>query len=338
MVNRSFLPSPKYYFGDTSFDNLMKKRIYHVLIIASAYDAFMLETDGRIDEQIFNEYVSLNLRYPPQFIISTSTQEAFKILQEENIDLIITMFNIEKIDTFELAKTIKAKYPAKPLVVLTPFSREVSLKVSLDDLSIIDYIFSWLGNADILLAIIKLIEDKMNLEHDVEEAGVQVIMLVEDSIRFYSSYLPQIYKIIFKQSRLFMTEGLNENQKTLRMRGRPKILLATTFEEAVSYFKKYKENFLGIITDISYKHGGIMDEQAGINLARMVKKEDPDIPIILQSADLKYQPIADELKMGFLNKNSKTLLQDLKDFINTLEKAGQLKHILLLEILFSVIQ
>lgn len=315
MVNRSFLPSPKYYFGDTSFDNLMKKRIYHVLIIASAYDAFMLETDGRIDEQIFNEYVSLNLRYPPQFIISTSTQEAFKILQEENIDLIITMFNIEKIDTFELAKTIKAKYPAKPLVVLTPFSREVSLKVSLDDLSIIDYIFSWLGNADILLAIIKLIEDKMNLEHDVEEAGVQVIMLVEDSIRFYSSYLPQIYKIIFKQSRLFMTEGLNEHQKTLRMRGRPKILLATTFEEAVSYFKKYKENFLGIITDISYKHGGIMDEQAGINLARMVKKEDPDIPIILQSADLKYQPIADELKMGFLNKNSKTLLQDLKDFI-----------------------
>jgi DNA-binding response OmpR family regulator len=159
------MASPKYYFSDTSFDNLMRKRIYHVLLIASAYDAFMLEDDGRIDEQIFNEYVSLNLRYPPQFIIATTTEQALEILANESIDLIITMLNVESTGTFDLAKTFKKRYPSKPIVVLTPFSREVSLRISHDDLSVIDYIFCWLGNPDILLAIIKLIEDKMNVEH-----------------------------------------------------------------------------------------------------------------------------------------------------------------------------
>jgi CheY-like chemotaxis protein len=315
MQNRSFLTSPKYYFGDTSFDNLMKKRIYHVLIIASAYDAFMLESDGRIEEQIFNEYVSLNLRYPPHFIIATSPDEAFEKLRTEKIDLIIIMTNVERVDCFSLAKRLKRDHPVIPIVVLTPFSREVSIKVSMEDLTVIDYIFSWLGNADLLLAIIKLIEDKMNVEHDVEEVGVQVILLVEDSVRFYSSYLPAIYKIIFQQSRLFMTEGLNEHQKTQRMRGRPKILLATSFEEAVAFYKKYKDNLLGIISDISYKHGGVMDKLAGIHLARMVKREDPHLPVLLQSSDTEHETTAKELGVGFINKNSKTLLQDLKTFI-----------------------
>lgn len=315
MAKRTFLSSPKYYFGDTSFDNLMRKRIYHVLLIASAYDAFMLEDDGRIDELIFNEYVSLNLRYPPQFIIATNKQEAFEILEEENIDLVITMLNLEHSDTFELAKNIKGRYPAKPIIVLTPFSREVSLKVNSEDLSVIDYIFCWLGNSDILLAIIKLIEDKMNVEHDVEEIGVQAIMLVEDSIRFYSSYLPNIYKIIFQQSRLFMTEGLNEHQKTMRMRGRPKILLATSFEEAIAFYRKYKDNLLGIISDISYKHGGMMDKEAGLKLAEIVKSNDPNMPILLQSSDVIHEERAKALKAGFIDKNDKTLLFDLKNFI-----------------------
>ncbi|MDO9511869.1 MAG: PEP/pyruvate-binding domain-containing protein [Bacteroidales bacterium] len=315
MAKRTYLSSPKYYFGDTSFDNLMRKRIYHVLLIASAYDAFMLEDDGRIDELIFNEYVSLNLRYPPQFIIAITKQEAFEIMEEESIDLIITMLNLEHSDTFELAKSIKSRYPAKPIVVLTPFSREVSLKVNFEDLSVIDYIFCWLGNSDILLAIIKLIEDKMNVEHDVEEIGVQVIMLVEDSIRFYSSYLPNIYKIIFQQSRLFMAEGLNEHQKTMRMRGRPKILLATSFEEAIAFYRKYKDSLLGIISDISYKHGGMMDKEAGLKLAEIVKSNDPNMPIVLQSSDPEYSERALGLKAGFLDKNSKTLLLDLKSFI-----------------------
>lgn len=212
------LRAPKYYFSDTSFSTLMRKRIYHVLLISSAYDAFMLEDDGRIDEQIFNEYVSLNLRYPPQFILADSKEDALWILDEGNIDLVITMLSAEETDTFELAQQIKEKFPDKPIVVLTPFSRKVTLKVDQADLSAIDYIFSWLGNADILMAIIKLIEDGMNAEHDVKEVGVQTILLVEDSIRFYSSYLPNIYKIIFKQSLKFMTEGLNEHQNATHAR------------------------------------------------------------------------------------------------------------------------
>jgi CheY-like chemotaxis protein len=293
----------------------MKKRIYHVLLISSAYDAFMLEDDGRVDEQIFNEYVSLNLRYPPQFIQATTEEKAFEILEEHNIDLIISMLSPEDEDTFELAKRIKAKYPKIPIVVLTPFSREVSIKVNQEDLKAIDYVFCWLGNTDLLLAIIKLVEDKMNTEQDVREVGVQVIILVEDSIRFYSSYLPNIYKIIFKQSKAFMTEGLNEHQKMLRMRGRPKILLATTYEEAIAFYEKYKENLLGIISDIKYKRNGVDDPEAGLLLCRKVKSDDPFMPMLLQSSELGLAEKAKEIGVGFINKNSKTLSIELKNFI-----------------------
>lgn len=305
----------KFYFNDTSFNVLMKKRIYHVLLIASAYDTFILEDDGRIDEQIFNEYVSLNLRYPPQFIQASSQEEAFELLESENIDLIITMLSAEKRDTFDLASNIKIQYPEIPIVVLTPFSREVSLKIDQADLSSIDYIFCWLGNADILLAIIKLIEDKMNVESDVENIGVQTILLVEDSIRFYSSYLPNIFKIIFKQSKKFMTEGLNEHQQMLRMRGRPKILLATNYEEAVEFYDKYKKNMLGIISDMAYKREGVLDKQAGIKLYEKVKKDDKYMPLLLQSSDGENAKLAKKLKVGFINKNSKTLSIELRNFI-----------------------
>ncbi|MFA8449731.1 MAG: PEP/pyruvate-binding domain-containing protein [Bacteroidales bacterium] len=305
----------KFLFNDTSFNNLMKKRIYHVLLISSTYDAFILEDDGRIDEQIFNEYVSLNLRYPPQFLQATTEEQAFEMLEEESIDLVITMLSAEKHDTFILAKKIKAIYPNIPLVVLTPFSREVSLRIGNEDLSAIDYIFSWLGNADILLAIIKLIEDEMNVENDVNEIGVQTIILVEDSIRFYSSYLPNIYKIIFKQSKTFMTEGLNEHQKMLRMRGRPKILLATSYEQAIELYEKYKENLLGIISDISYKRAGKKDNQAGIRLCKKVRAEDEFMPFLLQSSDGENESLANSLNVGFINKHSKSLSIRLRNFI-----------------------
>ncbi len=305
-----------YYLEDTSFISLMKKRIYHVLLIASNYDSFILEDDGRIDEQIFNEYVSLNLRYPPQFIQAKSEEEAFQILEEENIDLIITMLSADKSDTFELASGIKEKYTETPIVVLTPFSREVSQKLSTEDLSSIDYVFSWLGNADILLAIIKLIEDTMNAEYDVHEVGVQVIILVEDSVRFYSSYLPTIYKMIFKQSKAFMTEGLNEHQQMLRMRGRPKILMATNFEEALFLYQKYKKNLLGVISDVSYKRNGVQNKKAGIDLCKIIKQDDKHIPLLLQSSDSENAEIAKEIEVGFINKNSKTLTYELKNMIS----------------------
>jgi len=315
------MPSPqnaldpkKYYFIDTSFNLMMKRRIYQVLLISSTYDSFMLEEDGRIDETIFLEYVSLNLRYPPQFIKVTSEQEAFEMLEDKSIELVISMLNIEKTDTFDIAMRIKSQYPKIPIVVLTPFSREVNLKLAEKNLSAIDYVFCWLGNADILLAIIKLIEDKMNIDHDVRQ-GVQAILLVEDSIRFYSSYLPNIYKILLKQSKTFVTEGLNEHQKMLRMRGRTRILLATNYEAAVKMWEKFKNNLLGIITDISFMREGETDKTAGIRFVEKVRAEDRYMPILFQSTDTEYESLARELKVGFLNKNSKTLSIELRNYI-----------------------
>lgn len=305
----------KYYFAETAFDLLMKRRILNVLLICSKYDAFLLEEDGRIEEQIFNEYVTLNLRYPPKFFQVSSASEAFGMLESKPIDLIITMLNIEGMDPFSLAKQIKEKYPQKPIVVLTPFSREVSLKLSREDLSAIDYVFSWLGNAQIMLAIIKLIEDSMNAEHDVNEVGVQVILLVEDSVRYYSAYLPSLYRIILTQSKEFMTEGLNEHQKMLRMRGRPKILLARSYDQAEILYERYKHNMLGVITDMSYPHKGKMLERAGVKLVDMIKADNPFMPILLQSSDINNQLIAKQLKVGFIHKYSKTLSLELHDFV-----------------------
>ncbi|MFZ4413111.1 MAG: PEP/pyruvate-binding domain-containing protein [Bacteroidales bacterium] len=305
----------KFYFTETPFDNLMTKRINKVLLICSKYDAFVLEGDGRIEEQIFNEYVSLNLRYPPHFIQVSSAEQAFKVLIEDQIDLIITMLDLGDVDVFDFAKQIKIKYPFKPIVVLTPFSREVSLKLDSGDTSSIDYVFSWLGNADIMLAIIKLIEDDMNVEFDSHEVGVQCLLLVEDSVRLYSSYLPNLYKLIFKQSLKFMTEGLNEHQKMLRMRGRPKILLATNYEQAIDFYEKYKNNLLGVISDISFKTYGVMNKNAGIRFCELVRNDDKDLPFLLQSSDSENSFKAKELKVGFLDKNSKTYSHELKDFI-----------------------
>ncbi len=308
---------PTIDFSMTEFGGLMQNRIRKVLIISSNYDFFMLEEDGRIDEQIFNEYVSLNLRYPPIFIKAHSARLAFETLEKENIDLIIEMLNIGDADTFDLARQIKKKYAQIPIVVLTHFNREVSLKLQKEDLSAIDYVFCWLGNADLLLAIIKLIEDSMNVEHDVENVGVQVIILVEDSIRYTSIYLPLLYKIILKQSRDFMKEALNEHQKMLRMRGRPKILLAKTYDEALELYHLYKNNLLGIISDVSFKVNNKRDNKtkAGLKLCKVVKDEDPHMPFLLQSSDVKNKKYAEKLNAGFVHKYSKTLSIEVRNFI-----------------------
>jgi CheY-like chemotaxis protein len=277
----------------------------------------MLEEDGRIDEQIFNEYVSLNLRYPPIFIMASSAAAAFDILKKEKIDLVIEMLNIRDMDTFELAKKIKARYKDIPIVTLTHFSREVSVRLQHEDLSAIDYVFSWLGNADLLLAIIKLIEDKMNVENDVQAVGVQTILLVEDSIRYISSYLPNLYKIILKQSREFGEEALNEHQRMLRMRGRPKVLLATTLEEAVAIFEKYKDNMLGIISDVNFKKTARNKTKGkmGLEFCRLVKEQDKYMPFLLQSSDESMAKEAEKLGIGFMHKYSISLSHDLNQYI-----------------------
>jgi CheY-like chemotaxis protein len=314
-IIEGILDLQKYDFTDTSFDLLMQKRIHRVLIICSNYDNYMLEEDGRIDEQIFNEYASLNLRYPPTFVQTDNAEDAFKILLEGNIDLVISMLSLKGTDVFGLAKRIKSKYENIPIVVLTYFSREVSLRLDGEDLSAIDYVFCWLGDASLILAIIKLIEDNMNADHDIENIGVQSIILVENSIRYISSYLPNIYKIILMQSLDFQREALNEHQRMLKMRGRPKILLANNFNDALSLYKKYKYNVLGVISDISYKRDGINDENAGIELCKVVMADDDKVPFLIQSSSLKHKQAAEELGAGFIYKYSKSLSLELRNFI-----------------------
>ncbi|MFN8257923.1 MAG: PEP/pyruvate-binding domain-containing protein [Bacteroidales bacterium] len=315
-INPQAISARSFQFAETSFNVLMRRRIHKVLLICSNYDFFMLEEDGRIDEQIFNEYVSLNLRYPPQFIHVTSAAEAIEVLKNGQIDLIIEMLSVGDMEPFALARNIKSHYQKIPLVVLTPFSREVSMILEKEDTSAVDYIFCWLGNTDLLMAIIKLIEDKMNVASDVKHVGLQTILLVEDSVRFYSSYLPIIYKIILKQSHEFMSEGLNEHEKMLRLRGRPKILLARSFEEASRLYGKYRNNLLGVISDVSFNRNGKKDKQAGIRLIHKIKADDKYMPILMQSSDSANSELAKELRVGFINKNSKTLLKQIEDFIN----------------------
>lgn len=314
-IIEGILDLQKYDFMDTSFDLLMQKRIHRVLIICSNYDNYMLEEDGRIDEQIFNEYVSLNLRYPPSFVQTDNADDAFRILEDGNIDLVISMPSLRGTDVFALAKRIKAKHEKIPIVVLTYFSREVSLRLEGEDLSAIDYVFCWLGDASLILAIIKLIEDKMNADYDIENIGVQAIILVENSIRYISSYLPNIYRIVLIQSLEFQREALNEHQRMLKMRGRPKILLASNFNDAVDLYKKYKYNVLGVISDISYKRDGMPDENAGIELCKYVMADDDNVPFLLQSSSSVHKKMAEELGAGFVNKYSKSLSLELRNFI-----------------------
>ena len=299
-------------FKDTSFANLMNKRIYNVLLIATKYDAFMLEDDGRVDEQIFNEYTSLSLRYPPRFTQVTTEEEALAELKNRNFELIICMPNMDNRDIFAAAKEIKIHYPNIPIVVLTPFSKEVSKRIANEDLSAIDYVFSWLGNAELLLAIIKLIEDKMNAPDDTASVGVQIILLVEDSIRFYSSALPHLYKFVLEQSQMFAKEALNGHQQTLRMRGRPKIKLARTYEEAVRIFNQYRDNMLGIVSDMSFMHDGVKDPYAGYKFGQYVRKTGLIIPFVLESSESNNKVYAKELGASFIDKNSKSYPQDLR--------------------------
>ena len=305
----------KYNFSNISFDKLMQKRILKVLLVCSTYDAFILEEDGRIDEQIFNEYVSLNLRYPPQFIQVSTAKKTFEVLEKEDINLIITVLSTVDMEYFKLANKIKKNFPEIPIVVLTPFSRERTIRFAKEDLSSIDYVFSWLGNTNLLLAIIKLIEDAMNIENDVKDVGVQAILLVEDSIRFYSSYLPIMYQIILEQSLTFTTEGLNEHQKMMLKRGRPKILLATNYDQAIDLFNKYEKNLLGVISDVSYKRNGKRDKKAGIKFCRKIKEKNSLMPILLQSSDNENKITARHLNVSFIDKNSKKLLHELRHYI-----------------------
>lgn len=297
--------------NDTPFQNLMQRRVFNVLLVASPYDAFMMEEDGRVEEQLYNEYVALNLSSPPRITRVSHISEALALLAEKHFDLIIAMPGMDISETFVGAREIKKEYPAIPFVVLTPFSKEVSRRLAAEDFSGIDYVFSWLGNVDLLLAIIKLLEDKLNAENDVLDVGVRMILMVEDSVRFYSSILPHLYKFLLRQSMLFSTEALNEHEKMLRMRGRPKVLLARTYEEARELYDKYSDKMLGLITDVSFMRDGAKDPLAGISFSEYVREHDPYLPIIVESTESSNRRYCDSFGGIFLDKTSKKLPVDL---------------------------
>lgn len=299
------------YLRDTAFQDLMQKRIFNVLLIATPYDAFMMEDDGRVEEQIYFEYVRLNLSSPPRFVQVNDFDTAAQRLSEKQFDLIIAMPGIDISETFEKAKELKRSYPDIPYVVLTPFSREVSRRLENEDFSGVDYVFSWLGNVDLLLAIIKLIEDKKNAENDIIGVGVQLILLVEDSVRFYSSILPTLYKFLLRQSLIFSTEALNEHEQMLRMRGRPKVMLARNYEEAKELYDHFSKNMLGVITDVSFMKDGMKNSQAGVEFAKYLRENDPYLPIIVQSSEVQNRKTVENMKCTFLDKNSKKLPVDL---------------------------
>ncbi len=260
---RNKLPDLKTYeFREVSFKQLMQNRIYNVLIVCSNFDFYLLEEDGRIDEQIFVEYSALNLRYPPNILHAYSARSAKKIMETENVDLVIVWLDTAR-RSIIISNKIKDSFSFIPIVALSHYPEELRKLLDKKDTSHIDFVFHWNGNVNIFIAIIKLVEDRINAEEDINELGVKALLLVEDSIRFYSRYLSLIYKILLNQTESFIQEGLNEHSKVMSKRGRPKVLLATTYEEGIELIQKYRNNLLGVITDVSYFKDGIKDKGSG---------------------------------------------------------------------------
>ncbi len=298
----------------------MKYRIHRILLVCSSYDGYILEEDGHIESQINREYLDLNLSNPPALTRVSSTAEALTLLTEDRgFDFILTMYNIGEPDVFTFGKIVREKYGI-PVALLTSFSKDIYRRMKEQDRSGLDYTFCWHGNADLIIAIIKLVEDRMNAAEDIEQGGVQAILLVEDSIRFYSSYLPELYKMLLQQNTEFLQDAYNEQQQILRKRARPKVLLATNYEEAEQLYRRYKKNLLGVISDVGFvvKPNDAPENEkldAGIDLCRLIKEDNPLMPVLLQSSQTDFREVAHALGAGFIAKNSKTLHGELRDFI-----------------------
>ena len=298
----------------------MKYRIHRILLVCSSYDGYILEEDGHIESQINREYMELNLSNPPALTRVSSTREALELLEKDSsFDFILTMYHVGEVDVFTFGKLVKERWQI-PVALMTPFSKDIYRRIDERDRSGLDYIFCWHGNTDLIIAIIKLIEDKMNAEEDILQGGVQDILLVEDSIRFYSTYLPELYKMLLQQNTEFLRDAFNEQQQILRKRARPKVLLATSYDEAVMLYENYKQNLLGVISDVGFViHPNDPPESerldAGIELCRHIKRDNPLMPILLQSSQIDFRQTANTLGAGFIAKNSKTLLLELQDFI-----------------------
>ena len=301
--------------------SLMSNKIRRILLICNNFDSFSLEESGRIEEQITREYAELNLSAPPSISRVETTMDALELIRSgASFDLVITMYNVGELDVFEFSKRMKASCPDTPIVLLISYSREIRRQIDENDTSCIDQVFCWHSSNDLIIAIIKLIEDRMNADHDILEAGVRAILLVEDSIRYYSTYLPLLYKLVLQQNIIALKDALNEDQQTLRKRSRPKILLATCFDEAVDIFNKYKDCMLGIISDVGFVlHKGEKSTKekidAGIDFCNLVRSVDPTMPILMQSSQESMRSVAEKLGAGFVMKQSKTLTHEVSEYI-----------------------
>lgn len=306
---------------EIDYSSLMSHRIRRILLICNSYDSYLLEEDGRIEVQITQDYAELNLSNPPSITKVESTVEAIDLLEKgETFDLVITLYNVGEVDVFSFSHIFKKHCPDTPLVLILSFSKEILRQIGESDCTDIDHIFCWNNSTDLIIAIIKLLEDRMNADHDILEVGVQTILLVEDSIRYYSTYLPAVYKMILQQNIASIRDALNEQQQVMRKRARPKILMATNLTDAIALYKKYRNNLLGVISDVGFvvnKGDDPSTEKldAGIELCKLIRKDIPTMPFLLQSMQAEMKTIAQSLGAGFIVKNSKTLILELSKYI-----------------------
>ncbi len=301
--------------GEVSFDKLMPHRVRNILVVASPYDAFVIEEGGRLTELILNEYVTLNLSDGPRVTRVSTAEEALSVIEHHHFDLIITMGRVGSMDGLRFGQRVKEIDATTPVVLLAFDIGELESLRREGPLDGVDHMFLWSGDARLFIAIIKMYEDRWNIDHDTEVARVRTILLVEDSVRFISLYLPLLYTVLVKQTHLLMDDGVNLANRLLRLRARPKVLLARDYESAIGLYERYRPFLLGVISDLSFPRGGEPDPEAGIRLLERIKADDPTLPMLLQSSDTRAAQRAKEIGVHFIHKRSRRLLKDLKRFV-----------------------
>ena len=304
-----------------SYTSLMQKRVRRMLLVCNNYDSFALEEDGRIDVQIAQEYAELNLSNPPSIDRAETTKEALaKIHLGERFDLILLVYSAGGNEVWDFAAEAKRLQPNCPIVLLSSFNKEFYSRLEQQDKSNIDFLFNWNNSTDLIIAINKLIEDRMNADHDILGEGVRAILLVEDSVRYYSTYLPLLYKLVLQQNNIAIRDALNEKQQLMRKRSRPKVLMATCYDEAQELYNRYRDNIIGVISDVGFVlHKGDPSSSekldAGVDLCKLIRKDNPTMPFLMQSSQESMRSTANKLKVGFVIKSSKTLTQEVSEYI-----------------------
>ena len=297
------------------FQDLMLFRVHEILLVSSPYDAYILEEDGRLTEQILHEYIGMNFSYAPRLWHAETAEQALKMIDERKFDVIIIMLRIADMNSVSLAKKIKKIHSKTSLFLLAFDESELTVFRKNEIQHYFDRVFICSGNSNVFLAIIKQLEDRKNSPRDINRGGVRAIIFIEDSPRFYSVILPMLYREIMYHTQQLVSKSFNHTQRLLHLRSRTKILFATQFEEAKKYFNAYHENILGIVSDIRFPRKGKLDPDAGIHLTQYVREKEPHMPIVLQSTNLEKKERADKVNASFLNKRSDSLLHDIRNFI-----------------------